>query len=134
MSAEKEIVSARDFHPTRWAVLLRNLSSGMSVSESDEISILEINEKELVFDLPERCCVASHNVHVTISQVFPVVEQPIYFEFTGKVRWAESTDDGRLRAAIELIQFDKQSWSNFLNGFAENQEQITAFLKAAKGY
>ena len=139
MKNEKEIDACDVFNPAdfvslRLGISLQNLTTRTTVTNSRKISIIEIGDRSLTFEMPMGSCNIQHSVLFEISKIDAKTKKftPL-FKATGKVSDFEKLEDARVRVVVDMIQFDERGWNDFLSIFNNRQEEITQFLAAVKG-
>lgn len=134
-SDDGEIVRASDFVSVRLRLTFKNLVSGVSIADHDEVTLDEVGDKQLVLGVPLNSCNVEHNVLFEIERTGPSGPKgkPV-LKATGKVAAIEKDEESRrMRATVNLVQFDEQSWQELLKFFRGRQEEITKFLAAVRG-
>jgi hypothetical protein len=141
MPTDDKILNPADFKSIKLRVSFQNTSSGSRALDPSLCSLVEIGEKFLVVELPYASCNKNHNVILKISVAEDGVNSREILSVTGKVIQMKELKSGSgedekktLRVGIECIQFDELSWQELTQLYANRQEAITKFLKAARGY
>jgi hypothetical protein len=159
MSADQlsSIINPDDFVSMRFVVTFHNLTTNVDVPESATVRIAEFAETGLILELPAKSCALKHNVMIEVKKAPPKNKAPApakakekdkgkdkgkpkakdksvnVFSATGKVIGVEETDTGDLRVAMQFVQWAEDEWKSFMALFQSRQDEISKFLKAAKG-
>lgn len=121
------------FQSFRLKISFKNLVSDTEIP-SQSIQLAQLGDKSLTFEIPIKSCAQGHNVMVTIFETAlnPTPQQAI-FTATGKIKSVESLDDGKSQsAALELVQYDEESWAKLEGLFSQRQKEILEFMEAAR--
>ncbi|MBI3543682.1 MAG: hypothetical protein HY075_10460 [Deltaproteobacteria bacterium] len=134
---DDELIRAADFVSVRLDVHFQNLLSGSGVVPAEQVTLDELGDKALVLGLPAGSCNVSHGVMIEIARADASARKgaPV-LKATGKVRGIEKLDeddDKRVRAHIDLVQYDEESWERLLALFSGRQLEINRFLAAVRG-
>jgi len=129
-----EVFNAADFQSIKLSVQFKNLMTGIDVKNSAEISLMEIGDKALVFEIPARSCNVKHNVmfHIGRSDTKSKKSEPM-FSATGKVSDLENLDEGRDRVTVDLVQYEERELADLMALFSSRQEEIENFFAAVRG-
>jgi hypothetical protein len=130
-----DVFNPKDFESIRLHVYFKNSTTGTEIRDPKKVTLTEIGDKYLVFDMPSKSCNAKHNVAVDIHQFDQRTKKETeILKVTGKVFSMEDADDGRCRVTVECVQFDEESWIRLMKIYSSRQSEIENFFKAVKGY
>ncbi|MBI3558470.1 MAG: hypothetical protein HY074_19545 [Deltaproteobacteria bacterium] len=129
-----DLVNPRDFISIKLAIEFQNLTANSHPLHDDVVSLSEIRDRVLVFELPETSCKLDHNVMIKLGRrdSNANAQTPVLFQSTGKIARVKELKDAKIRVVVTLIQFDDVSWVSFMQLFARRQEEITEFLRQVK--
>lgn len=112
---------------------IKNLNTNEDILKSAKnpsIEIVEVSKQNIVFELP--LIPQKFYAKLLISGVINVKGKSIAFEFIGKIVSNENFEDVT-RISVDLLQFDKQLWVQFLQGKKEKQEHADRLFHSIKG-
>ncbi len=128
-----DVFNPKDFQSVKLRISFENLTTKWKPPIDENLGILEIGDKQLVFELPLKSCSNGHSGFIKIeSYNYETKKFQELFTSTGKIVDAESTDD-TIRVTFDLVQFDEKSWNDFTTTFAKRQEEIMRFFQMVKG-
>lgn len=135
-SFENDPFDPRHLYPIGLTIDLENLTSKMKMPAPNGATVHEILSTGIIINVPNGCCATGHAVFVAMHATVRRKEgsDTYTFESPGTVRAIEKLDDGGIRVTLDLRQVNSSSWSSFLNIFSQRQNEITDFIKGAKGY
>ncbi|MCM2278508.1 MAG: hypothetical protein NDJ89_10580 [Oligoflexia bacterium] len=127
-----ELIRISDFESMRISVGVQNTTTRTEVPADEKTELLEVRNRGVVLALPARSCSQGHNLMVRFSGTSSSKEK---FEFvsTAKVEKAQALEDGQDRVTLVFLQYDEAGWQKFCARFSDRQNEIEAFLKAARG-
>lgn len=144
MTDAVDVYNPKDFESIRLTVHFQNLTTRTEVKDKSKVSLVEIGDRTLVFEVPARSCNEKHNVMVNISRAEKVKEgtdkakktqkEQELLNVTGKVRSLDAVDEETVRIEVECLQFDEKGWNALLALYANRQAEIEKFLTATRGY
>jgi hypothetical protein len=131
----KDVFRLEDFQSIQLSVQFQNLTTKTEIREPNSISLVEVLERSLVFEMPATSCNVKHSVLASIKKKLPGRERKFepLLNFTGKVATVEPQDNQLIRVTIDCVQFDEASWNDLLQLFSTRQKEIEGFFAAAKG-
>jgi hypothetical protein len=122
-----------DFQSAKIDVTFENTTSRSAPISG--VAVLEIDEKQLVLELPAKSCALNHNASIKLVRTDPNKPAEILtFKATAKVVETEKTDDPAvMRVRTQLMQYDDATWNQFLKAQGERQAAINKFIAGAQG-
>ncbi len=116
----------------QWEIKMENTTAGTSSADSQAIKMLQILDKGLILEVPEKTCAAGHHVALKIKGI-GIPNLDLQFNATGKVESAERFPDHTDQIQIKLIQYPEGAWDALQRVIAERQEQLVKFLADVGG-
>jgi hypothetical protein len=141
-----DVFNPRDFESISLKVYFSNLTTRTEVKNTNKTSLVELGDKSLVLELPERSCNEKHNVMVKIVRIEKQKEpskkdsgkknknEREVLSITGKVRSLEDVGQQALRVEIDCLQYDEKGWQEIVSLFEARQAEIENFLTAVRGF
>lgn len=131
---DDELVRLSDFESIKQEFKVQNTTTKTEVKEVGEIQLIEIVDHGVILQLPRRSCANGHNLMVEMITTVP--RKPKHrFAFTAKVEeLATIGDSPHDKVTLTFLQFEETEWAGLCRLFASRQDEIMAFLKAARGY
>lgn len=129
-----EVFNAKDFESIQLRISFKNLTTRTETKSTDQVSLIEIGDRTLYLELPERSCNVKHSVMVDISQIEKGLKtlKPL-LSVTGKISQVEDVGEHLNQVSIHCLQFDEESWKKLVNIYAARQEEINQFLATVRG-
>jgi len=111
---------------------LENTTARTQLNDSSKIKVIQILEKGLVLEVPDKICAAGHNLGLKFN-CKGSDGTPLTFQATGKVESVTHFPDHSDQVKIKLVQYLEPPWEALLKMLQERQKQITQFLADAGG-
>jgi len=135
-------IDPNDFRSFEVKVRFENATAKTVVHPSDAPSLLEIGKAYMILDLPADSCSKNHNVAVILE--VKTVGKSHRFQCTAKVirankaaplkgSKASKDETERMRATLQLMQYEEADWQKFKDVFFSRQDAISEFLRNVKG-
>lgn len=127
------------FDPLRFQAMFERIRTEIAIENTtakthrapEGIALLEIHDREIVLEVPLRTCSVGHNLLLHFNVNGGGLKN-FNFDITAKVIEL-NTESGVDRICVSFVQFNEVSWNEYQALFANRQEDILNFLKAAKG-
>lgn len=120
------------FQPIRLFVRFKNLVSDTEVTP-DLVQLIELGELSLVFEVPQKVCSQGHSILITIWETKRNPDATFkILEATGKVVSSEPLEEGRLRAELQLLQYEHEDLQKLHFLFNQRQDEISEFLNRTR--
>lgn len=131
----KDVFRLEDFQSITLIIRLQNFTTKTEVVDRAAITLVEVGDHCLIFDMPTTACNIKHSVMISIMKLLPGAAKPEpLLNLTGKIAEVNLDDyETRMRATVELVQYDDQSLDELIALFTQRQQEINAFMAAAKG-
>ena len=129
-----ELIKKEDFEQPNFEVGFRNLTSRTELGDPSKIALSEFDAESVSLELPKNSGSIGHGVLVEIFRAESrVSKRCMVFTGTGKIETLADLENQSQLARIKLVQFDSQSWDDFLGVFSSRQDEITMFLDSSRG-
>jgi hypothetical protein len=128
--------SPPDLTPLVVEIAIQNLTSHTQVP-AEKCTLEEVEENALVVEVPYPSCQENHHLSLLLKYKRGVHQGQV--QVTGRATRVETCEpEGvapqRQRVSIELIQFDANQWTLWLQVNRAKQDQINEFLRQSKGF
>jgi hypothetical protein len=114
---------------------IKTIGSSVDLNLSKEeppIEVTEFSQQSLVCQLPKSSLLAGNLV--TLTSVIHLAQEKIPFDITGVVLAVEEIPQTNLkRIKIQLRQYNKKLWQQFLDSSLAGQSRVDTLLAAMKG-
>jgi hypothetical protein len=131
------LIKLKDFTQLKHSILLKNDTSGTSVTDLDKIIIDSFDNELLNLSLPKNTLGPNHNVTLFIYET-PISKDDLEkiknknyktsFEIIGKAIELINENDKQY-AKIELTQYDKHKWKNICSKYDQTQSNIMDLIE-----
>lgn len=132
-----KLIKLKDFNQLKHSILLKNDTSGTSITDLEEIRIDSFDDELLNLTLPQNTLGPGHNITLYLYQT-PISKDDLEkignknyktsFEVIGKVVELISEDENQY-ASIELTQYDKFKWKNICQQYEQTQTNILDMIE-----
>lgn len=116
-----------------YIVEISNLTTGIKLfNEGGKklIELIEFDEEHIKFNLSK---VVGNGQLVSIDGRLLVKDSAHVFSISGKIISTKGNEDKSIEVSVEMHNFDKELWEEFLNIKKEQQERVEQLLSEMKG-
>lgn len=124
---ENDFFNPADFESIELNIRFKNLTTEKTIPATHKVSVIEVGDQSLTLSLPSKCCAVDNHSFIEIYR-----KDNEILRSTAKVKVISETDPDTWAVTVELIQFDKKSWSEFVSLFSERQEEIAQFFERGR--
>lgn len=114
-------------------ISLKNINTNEDLFKVDsqlQVEVVEVANKSLVLEIPQALKIPPRKI--LLVGFFDFKEEKTAFQFIGQVVSNEVLD-GVHRVAVDLTQYDKQLWVQFLRQKEEKQGRADHIFRLIKG-
>jgi len=114
-------------------VSVKNLTTDedlLKAAKTFEFEIVEIGTHNIIFDVPH--IQKKFYANLLLKGVIAMKGEEVPFQFIGKVTSNETLEHAT-RLCIDLLQYDKQLWVQFIQQGKDKQERADLIFRSIKG-